>query len=92
MPKASLRCSFVLSWFGKQVPGGAEAEARRTAQNLQEAGVAVQVLTTCLGGLGTDWDVQTYPEGLSQEAGLTVRRFATARAAPGLPMLRATQP
>lgn len=79
-----LRCSFVLSWFGKQVPGGAEAEARRTAQNLQEAGVEVQVLTTCLGGLGTDWDVQAFPEGVSQEAGLKVRRFATAPRDGGL--------
>jgi glycosyltransferase involved in cell wall biosynthesis len=79
-----LRCSFVLSWFGKQVPGGAEAEARRTAQNLQEAGVAVQILTTCLGGLGSDWDVQAYPEGVSEEAGLTVRRFSTAARDGGL--------
>ncbi|CAO0824038.1 Glycosyltransferase family 4 protein [Desulfarculales bacterium] len=79
-----LRCSFVLSWFGKQVPGGAEAEARRTAQNLAEAGVEVQVLTTCLGGLGTDWDVQAFDEGVSQEAGLSVRRFTTAPRDGGL--------
>lgn len=84
MSRQGSRCSFVLSWFGKQVPGGAEAEARRTAQNLAEAGVAVQVLTTCLGGLGTDWDVQAFPEGVSEEAGLTVRRFATAPRDGGL--------
>ncbi|MFH1033450.1 MAG: glycosyltransferase family 4 protein [Pseudomonadota bacterium] len=84
MTASGLRCSFVLSWFGKQVPGGAEAEARRTAQNLREAGVEVQVLTTCLGGLGTDWDVQAYPEGFSEEAGLKVRRFATAPRDGGL--------
>lgn len=84
MAVEGLRCSFVLSWFGKQVPGGAEAEARATAQNLQEAGVQVRVLTTCLGGLGSDWDVQAYPEGLSEEAGLTVRRFATAPRDGGL--------
>lgn len=74
-----LRATFVVSWFGEQVPGGAEAEARRTAQNLAAAGVGVQVLTTCLGGLGTDWDVQAYPEGRAVEAGLPVIRYATAK-------------
>ncbi|MFZ5586039.1 MAG: glycosyltransferase family 4 protein [Thermodesulfobacteriota bacterium] len=73
------RCTFVVSWFGAEVPGGAEAEARRTAQNLAEAGVQVQVLTTCLGGLGADWDVQAYPEGRGVEAGLPVIRYATAK-------------
>ena len=32
--KGGLRATFVTPWYGDKVPGGAEAEARRTAQNL----------------------------------------------------------
>lgn len=75
---APLRATFVLPWYGEQVPGGAEAEARLTAENLVQAGVQVQVLTTCLAGLGSDWDSDTLPAGVSQENGVTVERFTTA--------------
>ena len=77
--KPSLRASFVTPWYGPDIPGGAEAEARRTAQNLAASGVQVQVLTTCLAGLGSDWDHDHYPPGLSEEEGVRVRRFATAK-------------
>ncbi|MCB2187597.1 MAG: glycosyltransferase family 4 protein [Deltaproteobacteria bacterium] len=73
-----LTAAFVVPWFGKGIPGGAEAEARRTAENLRDAGVTVRILTTCLGGLGTDWEKQVYPPGESVENGLTVLRFPTA--------------
>ena len=74
-----LRASFVTPWYGDKVPGGAEAEARRTAQNLARAGLRVQVLTTCLAGLGTDWDRDQLPAGLTMEKGVSVRRFPTAK-------------
>jgi glycosyltransferase involved in cell wall biosynthesis len=74
-----LRASFVTPWYGRDIPGGAEAEARRTAQNLAAAGVDVAVLTTCLGGLGADWDHDQLPAGESVEDGVTVLRFPTAR-------------
>ncbi len=74
-----LRCSFVVPWYGAEIPGGAEAEARHTARNLARAGVQVQVLTTCLAGLGSDWDHDVLPPGLSQEHGIQVRRFPTER-------------
>ncbi len=79
-PKApkGLRATFVTPWYGKGIPGGAEAEARRTAQNLAQAGVDVSVLTTCLAGLGSDWDHDTLPPGESVEDGVRVRRFPTA--------------
>lgn len=69
---------FVVPWYGKEIPGGAEAEARRTAQNLAAAGVPVTVLTTCLSGLGSDWDRDHYPPGESWEDGVRVLRFPTA--------------
>ena len=74
----NLRASFVVPWYGAKIPGGAEAEARHTIQNLAKAGVQMQVLTTCLAGLGSDWDHDALPEGLSQEDGIPVRRFPTS--------------
>ena len=37
-------------------PGAPRPRPRHTARNLAAAGVEVTVLTTCLGGLGADWD------------------------------------
>lgn len=34
-------------WYGENIPGGAESECRRTAENLRDARVDVEVLTTC---------------------------------------------
>ena len=78
-PAKSPRASFVVPWYGKDIPGGAEAEARRTAQNLAEDGVAVSVLTTCLAGLGSDWDTDALPAGENMEDGIRVVRFPTAK-------------
>ncbi|KIX13636.1 glycosyltransferase family 4 protein [Dethiosulfatarculus sandiegensis] len=74
-----LKATFVTPWYGNKLPGGAEAEARRTCQELVRAGVDVEVLTTCLAGLGTDWDTDALPAGLTTEDGVKVRRFPTAK-------------
>jgi glycosyltransferase involved in cell wall biosynthesis len=68
--------SFVVPWYGEGIPGGAEAEARRTAQNLAAAGTPVSVFTTTLQGLGSDWDHEMLPAGESWEQGVRVVRFA----------------
>ena len=73
------RATFVVPWYGEKIPGGAEAETRRTAQNLAGAGVQVTVLTTCLSGLGSDWDNDQYPAGESLEDGVRVLRFPSAK-------------
>jgi glycosyltransferase involved in cell wall biosynthesis len=73
-----LACTFVLPWYGEQVPGGAEAEARLTAENLARAGVSVRVLATTLSGLGSDWGRDALPPGESLENGVRVRRFPPA--------------
>lgn len=62
------------------MPGGAEAEARLTAENLAAAGVRVQALATNLSGLGSDWERDTLPVGETVENGVTVRRFPVAPA------------
>lgn len=78
-PGRRLRACFVTPWYGRDIPGGAEAEARRTAQNLAAAGVEVTVLATCLSGLGGDWSRDALPKGESVEDGVRVLRFPTAR-------------
>ncbi len=70
--------AFVVPWYGEKIPGGAEAETRRTAQNLAAAGVEITVFTTCLSGLGSDWDHGHYPPGESLEDGVRVMRFPSA--------------
>ena len=38
--------AFVAPWYGPDIPGGAEAECRATAQALRNRGVPVEILTT----------------------------------------------
>lgn len=67
--------SFVLPWYGPDLPGGAEAEARRTIQHLQAAGVHVEVLTTCTRDLYADWGKNYHSPGRSVVNGVVVHRF-----------------
>jgi glycosyltransferase involved in cell wall biosynthesis len=66
--------AFVIPWFGTGIPGGAEAECRATAQALAAHGVPVEVLTTCARDHASEW-ADHHPEGVTEEAGLPVRRF-----------------
>lgn len=68
--------SFVVPWYGPDVPGGAEAEARRTVQQLHRAGVPVEVLTSTTRDLYADWSRDYHSVGLSAIEGVPVRRFA----------------
>jgi glycosyltransferase involved in cell wall biosynthesis len=68
------RLAFVIPWYGPDIPGGAEAECRATARALARRGVPVEILTTCARDHVSEW-TDHYPEGLSEEDGLLVRRF-----------------
>lgn len=70
-----VKLAFVVPWYGRTIPGGAEAECRRTAENLAQRGVEVEVLTTCVRELESDWGHNFYPEGGYLINGVTVRRF-----------------
>jgi len=61
------------------VPGGAEFQCRRTAEELAARGVPVEVFATTAGGLGTDWDVPSFPAGDDLVNGVPVRRFPARR-------------
>jgi glycosyltransferase involved in cell wall biosynthesis len=66
--------AFVVPWYGRDVPGGAEAECRATARALAARGVPVEVLTTCARDHASPW-TDHHPEGATEEDGLLVRRF-----------------
>ena len=52
---APARLTFVVPWYGPDAPGGSEALARRTCEQLCQAGLPVEVLTTCARDVYSDW-------------------------------------
>ncbi|MHB8671364.1 MAG: glycosyltransferase family 4 protein [Acidimicrobiales bacterium] len=69
------RLGFIPPRYGAEVIGGAEAVIREVAQGLAARGWEVEVLTTCARDHFT-W-ANEYPTGVSEEDGLSVRRFPT---------------
>lgn len=71
---AVVRVAYLVARYGAEVVGGAETATRRLAEHLvADAGVTVDVFTTCARESSTwaDW----YPPGSSHEAGVAVHRF-----------------
>lgn len=71
--------AFVTPWYGPDIPGGMEAETRRTAEHLAAAGLRVEVLTTCIRDFYADWGKNAHRPGATVHNGVTVRRFAVRR-------------
>lgn len=69
------KIGFVTSWYGDNISGGAEAELRGLVKHLQASGVELEILTTCVKDFNSDWNTDYYPEGLSTDGGISVRRF-----------------
>ncbi len=67
--------AFVTPWFGMNIPGGAEEEARELAKHLLAAGMDVEILTTCIKEFNSDWNINYHKEGEYREGDLLVRRF-----------------
>jgi glycosyltransferase involved in cell wall biosynthesis len=71
-----MKLTFVIPWYGADVTGGAETEARKTAEGLQcLAGLEVEVLTTCVQDFHSDWSTNSRPEGFEWVNSVPVRRF-----------------
>ena len=73
------KIGFVIPWYGETIGGGAEAELRGVVHHLQDAGVELEVLTTCVEKFASDWSVNFHKPGLTEEAGIPVRRFPVRR-------------
>ena len=73
------KIGFVIPWFGFDIPGGAEAELKGLVLHLSEAGVPLEVLTTCVHQFQSDWSHNYHRAGTSVEKGITVRRFKARR-------------
>jgi len=71
--------ALVIPWYGLEAAGGAEFHARRLAENLQEAGVPIRVLTTTGRDSFADREKEYYPAGLEYVNGVPVHRFPLRR-------------
>lgn len=69
------KIAFVTPWFGENIPGGAEMELRGLVTHLNEAGVKVEVLTTCVKDFNSNWNENFHKPGEETILGVTVRRF-----------------
>lgn len=70
-----MRIAFICPWYGPDIPGGAEAEARRTVENLNQRNIPVEVWTTCVKDFEGDWSRNYYPAGDEIVNGVLVKRF-----------------
>lgn len=74
-----MKVAFVTPWYGRDLPGGAETEVRLTAEHLAEAGLTVEVLTTCIKDLYADWGRNHHRPGAEEINGVVVRRFPVGK-------------
>lgn len=74
-----MRLAFVTPWYGEEIPGGAEAALRHTARHLHEAGITVEILTTCIRDAGSDWGRNYHRPGTVLSGGIRIRRFPVVR-------------
>ena len=70
-----MKVAFVVPWYGRDIPGGAEALCRNSALHLRNAGLEVEILTTCVRDFYADWNQNHYRPGEYKDEGMTVRRF-----------------
>jgi glycosyltransferase involved in cell wall biosynthesis len=70
-----MKIAFICPWYGSDIPGGAEAEARRTVENLKQREVPVEVWTTCVKDFEGDWSRNHHPAGETLINDVKVKRF-----------------
>ena len=69
------KIGFVIPWYGEDIPGGAEMELRGLVHHLKDAGMELEILTTCVKEFTSDWNVNYHGDGLTDVNGIAVRRF-----------------
>ena len=71
--------AIVISWFGRELKGGAEQLAWQVATRLAERGHRVEVLTTCCRSFLEDWSQNHLSPGEEVDEGVLIRRFPVDR-------------
>lgn len=69
------KLGFVTPWYGENIPGGAEMELRGLVEHLHAAGIALEILTTCVKDFNSRWDENYHTQGEDTVNDITVRRF-----------------
>lgn len=69
------KIGFVIPWYEKSIPGGAEMELRGLTRHLHERGIELDILTTCVKEFSADWNVNYYQEGLDESDVVPIHRF-----------------
>lgn len=69
------KVGFVIPWYYKDIPGGAEQELRGIVKHLHEKNVQVEILTTCVKEFSADWTDNYFKEGIEVIDDIPVRRF-----------------
>ena len=73
------KIAFVIPWYGETISGGAEQMLRDLVHHLTDAGVPLEILTTCVKSFGSNWNRNYHKAGLAIENGIPVRRFRVRR-------------
>lgn len=74
-----MKIAFVTPWYGPDATGGMETVAHQTVTQLHQAGLTVEILTTCIRNFQSDWSTNYHRPGLTTENGIPVRRFAVKK-------------
>lgn len=69
------KIGFVIPWYYENIKGGAEQELRGLVKHLHDAGIDVEIITTCVKEFASDWTENYFKEGVEQIDGVVVRRF-----------------
>ncbi len=69
------KIAFIVPWHGENIPGGAEAALRSITEHLDQAGVPIEILTTCVEKFTADWSMNYYKPGEYKVNGILTRRF-----------------
>lgn len=70
------KIGFVTPWYGENIPGGAEAALRDITNHLFQAGMKIEILSTCVKEFQSNWNCNYYKPGITYESGgIKVQRF-----------------
>lgn len=70
------KIGFVTPWYGENISGGAEAALRDITNHLFQAGMEIEILSTCVKEFHSNWNCNYYKPGKTYESGgIPVLRF-----------------